>query len=200
MLEAYEQICMRPEDISKTALATIYGTFMSLVMQQGDCNVPSTFQRLMTSVFCDFIARFIHVYLDDIFIFSSSIKEHEQHLSQVFDKLWETQLYLSQEKVDLYSERMDCLGHIITEAGIHADADKMQKIWDWRKLHNTTKSRDFLGLMQYLAHFMPDITTYTMSLMMCTHNGRPFQWTPLLAKCFKSIETLACKAPILKPR
>ena len=79
-------------------------------------------------MFCDFIARFVHVYLDDIFIFSSSIEEHEQHLSQVFDKLRETQLYLSWEKVDLYSERMDCLGHIITDAGIHADADKMQKI------------------------------------------------------------------------
>src|SRR6266481_5024385 len=104
MSEAYEQIHMQPEDISKTAFATIYGTFMSLVMQQGDCNA-ATFQRLMTSVFRDLIARFIHVYLDNIFIFSSSVEEHEQHLGQVFDKLQETQLYLSQEKIDLYSER-----------------------------------------------------------------------------------------------
>src|SRR6266481_7190204 len=131
MSEAYEQIRVRPEDIPKMAFATIYGTFVSLVMQQGECNAPSTFQRLMTSVFRDFIARFIHVYLDNIFIFSSSVKEHEQHLSQVFDKLQETQLYLSREKVNLYSERMDCLGHIITDAGIHADANKMQKIQDW---------------------------------------------------------------------
>src|SRR6266481_482121 len=84
MSEAYEQICMRPEDISKTAFATIYRIFVSLVMQQGDCNVPSTFQRLMTSVFYDLIARFIHVYLDDIFIFSSSVEEHKRHLGQVF--------------------------------------------------------------------------------------------------------------------
>ena len=34
MSEAYEQICMQPEDVSKMAFATIYGTFMSLVMQQ----------------------------------------------------------------------------------------------------------------------------------------------------------------------
>src|SRR6266481_102255 len=124
MSEAYEQIHVRPEDVSKMAFATIYSTFMSLVMQQGNCNAPSTFQRLMTSVFCNFIARFIHVYLDDIFIFSSFVEEHEQHLSRVFDKSWETQLYLSQEKVDLYSERMDCLGYIITDAGIHADTNK----------------------------------------------------------------------------
>ena len=67
---------------------------MSWVMQQGDCNAPSTFQRLMTSVFRNFVVRFIHVYLDDIFIYSSAIKEHKNHLAQVFNKLWEAQLYL----------------------------------------------------------------------------------------------------------
>ena len=84
----------------------------------------------MTSVFRNFVTRFIHVYLDNIFIYSSTIKEYEDQLTQVFDKLREAQLYLSQYKVNLYSERMDCLGHIITNTGIHACADKMQKIWD----------------------------------------------------------------------
>ena len=55
MLEVYEQIHMRPEDVPKTAFATIFGMVMSLVMQQGDCNVPSTFQRLMTAVFREYI-------------------------------------------------------------------------------------------------------------------------------------------------
>jgi len=71
---------------------------------------------------------FVHVHLDDIFIYSSSIEGHEAHLSQVFNKLHEAQLYLSRDKVDLYSVKMDCLGHIITDTGIHADTDKMQKI------------------------------------------------------------------------
>ena len=49
----------------------------------------------MTSVFHDFVARFVHVYLDNIFIYSSTIEEHKNHLAQVFDKLREAQLYLS---------------------------------------------------------------------------------------------------------
>ena len=95
MSEAYEQICVRDEDVPKMAFTTIFSTFVSWVMQQGDCNTPSTFQRLMTSVFCDFVTRFVHVYLDDIFIYSLTIEEHEYHLAQVFDKLREAQLYLS---------------------------------------------------------------------------------------------------------
>jgi len=136
MSEVYEQICVRPEDVPKMAFVTIFGTFVSLVMQQGDCNAPSTFQRLMTVVFREYIARFVHIYLDDIFIYSSSIEEHEKHLESVFNKLCNTQLYLSQDKVDLYSQRMDCLGHIITDVGIHTCVDKMQKIQDWRQPQN----------------------------------------------------------------
>ena len=95
MSEAYKQIHVHDEDIPKTAFTTIFSTFVSQVMQQGDCNAPSTFQRLMTSVFHDFVTRFVHVYLDDIFIYSLTIEEHENHLAQVFDKLWEALLYLS---------------------------------------------------------------------------------------------------------
>ena len=55
MSEAYEQIRVRPKDVPKTAFAMIFGMFVSLVMQQGDCNAPSTFQRLMTAVFHDYM-------------------------------------------------------------------------------------------------------------------------------------------------
>ena len=46
---------------------------------------------------------------------------------------------------------------------------------------------------------MPDISAYTTPLSGCVRNGYPSEWTPLLDKCFESIKTLACKAPILKP-
>src|SRR6266481_9853194 len=53
---------------------------------------------------------------------------------------------------------------ILSDVRIHADADKMQKIRDWRQPHNYHEIQWFLGLVQYLAHFMPDITAYTSPL------------------------------------
>jgi hypothetical protein len=131
MSDAYEQIRIIGEDVWKTAFATVYGTFVSHTMQIGDCNAPATFQRIMTMVFQEFIGRFVHVYLDDIFIYSNSIEEHERHLGQVFDTLRKNDFYLKKEKCDLYSKRMDCLGHVIDDRGLHADADKMQRIREW---------------------------------------------------------------------
>jgi hypothetical protein len=82
MSDAYEQIRIIGEDVWKTAFATVYGTFVSYTMQIGDCNAPATFQRIMTMVFQEFIGRFVHVYLDDIFIYSNSIEKHEMHLAK----------------------------------------------------------------------------------------------------------------------
>ena len=43
MTEAYEQMCIRPEDVRKTTFSTIFGMFQSQVMQMGDYNAPFTF-------------------------------------------------------------------------------------------------------------------------------------------------------------
>ena len=42
--DTYEQVRIVPSNIYKTAFVTIYGMFMSNVMQQGDCNTPLMFQ------------------------------------------------------------------------------------------------------------------------------------------------------------
>lgn len=125
MSDAYEQIHVEPNDVWKTAFSIVYSTFLSHTMQQGDCNAPATFQRLMTVIFREYIGRFVHVYLDDIFVFSDTIAEHKEHLKLVFDKLRKAQLFLVEEKLDLFSKKMDCLGHLIDDRGIHTDMDKI---------------------------------------------------------------------------
>ena len=94
---------------------------------------------------------------------------------------------------------MDCLSHIITNAHLDACTDKMQKIWDWQQPRNFHEVQRFLGLAQYLAHFMPDVTAYMSPLTMCVCNGRQFVWTLLYNKCLESIKALVCWAPILNP-
>ena len=113
MSEAYEQIRIDTPSIPKMAFATVLGTFVSQVMQMGNCNSPSTFQHLMTAIFHDCISRFAHVYMDDIFIYSHSIKEYEEHRGIISQQLRDSHLFLSKDKVDLYSEKVECLGHII---------------------------------------------------------------------------------------
>jgi len=62
------------------------------VTQQGDCDTPLMFQISMTHLCQDQIWEFVHVYLDNIFIFSDTIEDHEKHLQIVMDNLREVEM------------------------------------------------------------------------------------------------------------
>ena len=113
----------------------------------GDYNSPSTFQRLMTVTFQDYIRTFIPIYLDNIFIFSNSLEEHIEHIIFALLQLREAHFFLFKSKVDLFSNNVDCLGHVIDDKGIHAESDKMGRIQEWRIPQNYNEAQKFLGLV-----------------------------------------------------
>ncbi|GBE77458.1 hypothetical protein SCP_0103330 [Sparassis crispa] len=79
------------------------------------------------------------------------------------------------------------------------DSDKMSHICEWRIPRSYKEVQQFLGLVNYLGHFMPDVMVFTSPLSDMAHNDRAFVWRPMHTKCFEMIKALACKAPILKP-
>jgi len=141
----------------------------------------------------------MHVYLDDIFVYSNSIEEHKEHLCLVFERLKEHQLFLKWVKCDLYANKVDCLGHIIDKEGIHVDTDKVACIREWRTPWNYNDIQHFIGLVNYIGNFLPDITAYTSPLLAMTQNGAPFHWRPLHQVCFDMIKQICDKAPVIKP-
>ena len=69
--------------------------------------------------------------------------------------------------------------NVIDDNGIHAELDKMRQIREWRVPQNYNEVQKFLGLVQYLALYMPDITAYTTLLSGSAQNNQTFQWTPV---------------------
>jgi RNase H-like domain found in reverse transcriptase len=94
---------------------------------------------------------------------------------------------------------MDCLGHIIDKDGIHPETDKMAKIREWHMPRSYNDIKKFLGLVQYLQHFMPNVSAYMAPLSGMTRNNHTFKWRPLHQKYFDMMKTLACQTPILHP-
>ena len=78
-------------------------------------------------------------------------------------------------------------------------ADKMGHIHKLHTPKNLKEVQQFLGLIQYLAHFMLDVIAHTGPLSAICRNGQPFYWKPLYEACFNNIKAITCKSPILKP-
>jgi hypothetical protein len=152
--DAYEQVRVEPEDVDETAFSTPIGTFVSHILQQGDCNGPSTFQRLGTYIFRGRIGRGVHPYMDDIRIYSNTIEEHEALLEYAFSLLRENRLQVSKDKVGLYSESLIVLGHLVDDQGIHADVDKMKAVRMWPTPKDFHDVQRFLGLVNYVLHYL----------------------------------------------
>jgi hypothetical protein len=83
----YHQIKIHAEDIPKIAFTIRYGLFEYLVMSFGLTNALAHFMYLMNSVFMPELYKFVMVFIDDILIYSRSMKEHEEHLQIILQRL-----------------------------------------------------------------------------------------------------------------
>ncbi|GJR85268.1 putative reverse transcriptase domain-containing protein [Tanacetum coccineum] len=97
----YHQLRVREEDISKTAFRTRYGHYEFQVMPFGLTNAP-VFMDLMNRVCKPYLDRFVIVFIDDILIYSKSIKEHEGHLKLILNLLKKEELYAKFSKCEFW--------------------------------------------------------------------------------------------------
>lgn len=123
-------------------------------MPFGLTHTPATFQCIMNEVFQEYIGKFVLVFFDEILIYSKNETEHAQHLELVFKKLLENQLHVKRNKCTFSQNKIEYLGHIISNQGIAADDSKIVAMKAWPSPKNVKALRGFLGLTGYYRRFV----------------------------------------------
>jgi hypothetical protein len=70
-------------------------------------------------------------YIDENFVFSKKMEDHEHHVGLVLEKLQKIRLYAKLEKCEFYQFEVEFLGYIISRDDILMDPCKVQTIVDW---------------------------------------------------------------------
>lgn len=109
----------------KAAFKTKFGLFEPTVMLFGLTNSPATFQVFMDEIYHEIVSDGnATIYMDDIMLFTQTMKEHWALIYKVLDIARKHDLYFKLKKCKIAQTTVKYLGLIITEGHIGMDPEK----------------------------------------------------------------------------
>nr|KAJ0188146.1 hypothetical protein LSAT_V11C900481340 [Lactuca sativa] len=106
-------------------------------------------------------------------------------------------LYVKFIKCEFWIRRVEFLGHVVSEEGIHVDPSKIKATQNWSAPKTPTKNLQFLGLAGYYRRFIQNFYRIAKPLTTLTHKSMAFAWEEKQEKAFQTLKRALCTAPIL---
>nr|GEZ00830.1 hypothetical protein [Tanacetum cinerariifolium] len=79
-------------------------------------------------------------------------KEHEEHLKAILELLKKEELYVKFFKCEFWIPKVQFLGHVIDNQGIHVDPAKIESVKDWASPKSPMEIRQFLGSEDFIIY------------------------------------------------
>jgi len=196
----YHQVAMNPNDIAKTAFSTHLGLFEWNVMPFGLCNAPATFEKMMSDMLAGLQWKICLVYLDDVIVFGRTLKESQERLQQVFDRLRSYGLRLKASKCRVFRRETQYLGRVVSAGGIKADPEKLSAIASWPRPEDMKEVRSFLGFVSYYRDFIADFARLAVPLqnLVVTSKKIKFVWGDAQEDAFLGLKRAFTQTPVLR--
>ena len=146
-------------------------------MPFGLTNAPATFCMLMNKVLQPFLDHFMIVYLDDIVVYSTMLKNHAQHLRQVFQILRNNELFLKLEKCSFAQQEVEFHGHKISDEKLKMENVKVKVILEWEPSSKVIELHSFLGLVNYYFRFIKGYSAKAAPLTDMLKKNKMCHWS-----------------------
>ncbi|ETO27241.1 RETRotransposon-like family member [Reticulomyxa filosa] len=177
----YLHVHIREKDIYKTAFITPTGLYEWNRMCFGFTNAPATLQRIIASIFRDMDD--IDVYIDDLLIATDSETTHVEVLNEVLHRFSKYNLRLAMDKCESYkikSYSLDNKFHLMALLRILKQLERL------------------LGLVQWIAKFIPNIAALTVELTKLRRKNAKWSWTDVHDKAFEKLKEAVANTQLLR--
>lgn len=193
---AFNRIRMASEkDEDLTTFKTRFGTYKSLVLPFGLTNGPASFQHFINDVCMEYLDEFLVAYLDDLLIYSNSLKEHKQQVRKVLLKLREAGIYADIDKCEFHVLETKFLGVIVGKDGIRMDPAKVKIIHEWMTPQHLKQVQAFLGFVNFYRRFIRGFSKVAKPLIKLTRKNTPFEWSETCQSAFDELRNESPKPP-----
>ena len=195
----YNKILMALEDMEKTSFIIEWGTYRYRVMLFGLKNAGATYQKATTTLFHDMMHRDVEVYVDDMIMKSRDRADHLATLQRFFERIQQFRLRLNPKKSTFGVTSGKLLGHIVSERGIEVNLEKIRAIFDMPALRTEREIRGFLGILQYISHFITRLTDICEPIFRLLRKNQPTVWNDDYQHAFEKIKECLLSPPVLVP-
>jgi hypothetical protein len=120
----YNQVKMVEKDQKKEAFISKWDAYAYKVMPFGLCNAPTTFQKVETKAFKEYLNKFMQEFLDNFSTYGSK-KNHLSQLQKCLEECKRKQISLNPKKCAFYVNLGVLRGHIICSDGLLVDHRKI---------------------------------------------------------------------------
>ena len=157
MSQAYLQVQLDEHSRELVAINTHKDLFQYTRLPFGVSAAPAIFQRCMENLLQG--CQGVSVYLDDILVTGSIVEDHLTNLDKVLSTMTKAGLTLNQTKCKFLLPSVEYLGHVIYQHGVHHSQEMVKAIKEAPEPHNISELRSFLGIINYYARFLPNLST-----------------------------------------
>lgn len=126
------------------------------------------------------------------------MEQHDARLMQLLERLRSINLKINQEKCKIRMDEIKYIGHVLSGEGLKPDQDKIKAIVEMPKPQDKSALLRFLGMVRYLAKFVPNLSETSAPLRKLLKSGVEWHWETPLQKSFEALKSQLSNAPVLR--
>ena len=198
-LDAYSgfwQIKLDEESSKLCTFITPYARYRFLRLPFGINMAPEAFHRKVHCVFESIDG--VDTMMDDIIVWGSTKEEHDNRLRQVLEKARSVNLKMNRNKCQFGVSELTYLGDVVSDAGIKPDPKKSDAIKNMQRPSCKQEVQRFLGMVNYMAKFIPDVSSKTAPLRVLQDGKHEWSWGPEQETAWEELRTILTTSPVLK--
>ena len=135
--------------------------------------------------------------INDILVWETNEEEHNKRLKVVLQQCKEIDPRLNRENCQFGMPQFTYLGHTINAQGISPDRERVKAICEMPPPQDKKGVERLLGTLNYVAKFIPDLSTLTQSIREILKKNTQFIWEWEQQEAFKRVTERLSVAPVL---
>ncbi len=138
-------------------------------------NDSTFYQHYINDVLFNYLHQFCQIYLNNIIIYSKTLKKHKQHVWLVLHRLRKTDLQMNINKCKFHIQKIFFLKLLLFIKELKINFRKVQAVVEWSTFTNLTQMQFFVDFCNFYWHFIKNFSKIVHSLIQLTQKEMIFE-------------------------